>query len=204
MKNDNDQQAVFKFKNISKLHNYLRIKKPNEGWIAFTLQAVLDIILSIIYKEKKICPTNPKIIICGPNLTIALNTPALHLNQLKEYVLKQLIYISPPQHLPHYKYKPKTEVLPSSPFDRTKYNLLPLHCTISRRLRQTFLTLPNFPKHQYTLTYSQICSFISSYIITNQHRFIDNRNKYLCIINNDVLQKAFKVKAFHQCQLSKL
>jgi hypothetical protein len=202
MSNKDDLQAVFRFKKNSTLHDYLKIKKPYEGWIAFTLWSLLDAIFSIVYKEKRFDPSNRKIIICGHQLTHALNTPVFHKKQLKEYVLKQIQYLAPPQHLPFYNYKTQVPMYPLTLNNET--HLLPIHCTLSKPLKKVFSTLPNFPKQQSTLSYNQICNLMSTYILTNHHRIIDKRNKYICLIKNDPLHKVFNVKAFHQCQITKL
>ena len=38
----------------------------------------------------------------------------------------------------------------------------------------------------------------------SKHDFIDPRNKFICMVHNDPLGKAFNVKAFHRCQLTRL
>jgi hypothetical protein len=202
MSNKDDLQAVFKFKKNTPLHEYLKIKKPYVGWIAFTLCSLLNTILSICNKEKRYDPNNKKIVICGHQLTHALNTPAFHTKQLKAYVVKQIQYLAPPQHLPLFKYNTKLIVSPKVP--SLPPNLLPIHCTLSKALKKVLSTLPNYPHQQSTLPYHQICNLMSHYILTHQHRIIDQRNIYICLVKKDPLGKILNVKAFHRSQLTHL
>ena len=83
-------------------------------------------------------------------------------------------------------------------FNKAKsYRLKPL---LKRALKQ----MPSFPHHQRTFEYYDISVYLAKYIIYNKHDFIDPRNKFICMVHNDPLGKAFNVKAFHRCQLTRL
>ena len=64
--------------------------------------------------------------------------------------------------------------------------------------------MPSFPHHQRTFEYYDISVYLAKYIKYNKHDFIDPRNKFICMVHNDPLGKAFNVKAFHRCQLARL
>jgi len=82
-----------KFIEKSKLKNYLILKNPNGNFnnrIIFTLNEILQHLKHIISTEVLYDIQNPVIIICDIHLDHALDMAALHLNQIKDQVLKQL------------------------------------------------------------------------------------------------------------------
>ena len=84
-------------------------------------------------------------------------------------------------------------------FNKAKsYRLKPL-------LKRALKRMPSFPHHQRTFEYYNISFYLSSKIyIYNKDNFIGPRNILICMVHNDPLGKAFNVKAFHRCQLTRL
>jgi len=189
--------TVYKFKNGAPLHSYLQNFQAKPMPAKFTLQTLITNVLSICKKESRFDINNNNIILCGSKLTKALNVPALHIKQLKHYICKQLICVD---QLSTYLCLPNNRSTTSS----NKQKLSAMYCKISPNLKNVFLTLPSFPKHQVEYTYSQICTFMSQYILYHRYRLFDKRNIYVCLIEGDLLQNVFNCKAFHQCQITAL
>jgi len=187
----------------------------------FTLGHLLWDLEYIIKKENLFDPLNPAIILCDSNLEVALDVKVLHVKEIKAYVLRQLIRIVPFQPSlknPCYTIETRSErnqryynelenksnqmvqknKKNQQVFNKAKsYRLKPL---LKRALKQ----MPSFPHHQRTFEYYDICIYLAKYIIYNKHDFIDPRNIFICMVHNDPLGKAFNVKAFHRCQLTRL
>ena len=52
-----------------------------------------------------------------------------------------------------------------------------------------------------TFSVTEILKLLSKYIISKRTTIVDPRNLKLALVENDPLGKAFKVTAFHRCQV---
>jgi len=188
---------TYKFKKNAPLLKYFITKQSKQPAPTFTLPTILIEVLALFEEEKCYDTHNNNIIFCNSQLTKALNVLALHVSQIKKYVLKQLICTDQPK-----KHVNNTFLIKQPVFKNQ--TLLPIHYILSYSLRRVFKTLSSFPTHRMVFSYSEICSFMSQYIVFNAHCLFDERNKFVCIIKNDILKKAFHCNAFHRCQLTKL
>ena len=50
-------------------------------------------------------------------------------------------------------------------------------------------------------SYKEILQMLSKYICSKRTTIVDPRNLKLALLENDPLGKAFRVKAFHRCQV---
>ena len=79
----------YRFKPLSKLREYLFIKtKVKRSY--YMLMEILEDLKVIVRSEKLYDPKNPSIIMCDPDLEIALNMKDLHVTEVREQILKQL------------------------------------------------------------------------------------------------------------------
>ena len=78
----------YRFRMGSSLRRYLEFQKKEHLNKIFTLTYLLDKIILIIQKENMFDPGNENIILCSKYLSHALDVNALHVFQLREYVLK--------------------------------------------------------------------------------------------------------------------
>ena len=79
----------YRFKPESKLKEYLYIK-TNIKRSYYMLVEILEDLKVIVRSEKLYDPKNPSIIMCDPDLEIALNMKDLHVTEVREQILKQL------------------------------------------------------------------------------------------------------------------
>jgi hypothetical protein len=214
--------AKYQFKRGSPLQEYLQTKMREKYGIltfTFTLGNLLSDLKYIIKKENLFDPLNPTIILCDSNLEVALNIKALHVREIKDYVLTQLVCIVPFQtslknpcyaietrneRKLHYYNELENQInqreqqMNQQVFKEAEnYRLKPL---FKRALKR----MPSFPHHQRTFKYNEICIYLSKYIIFHKYDLFDPRNIKLCMVHNDPLGKAFNVKAFHRSQLTSL
>ena len=178
----------------SSLWRYLEFQKKEQLNKFFTLTYLLDKIILIIQKENMFDLGNENIILCSKYLSHALDVNALHVFQLREYVLKHLIVVGPA-----IINDEKTSFLKHS-----KYPNNMCKCVLSFSLRSILSVIPTFPQHQYQFTFKEVCDLLISYILFNYHKFIDIRNKNVFIVKDDPLGTLFKVKAFHKSQAKDL
>ncbi len=178
----------------SSLWRYLEFQKKEQLNKFFTLTCLLDKIILIIQKENMFDLGNENIILCSKYLSHALDVNALHVFQLREYVLKHLIIVN-------------SAVINEAKtlfVHNTKYPDRHCKCVLTFSLRSIFSVIPTFPQHQYEFTFKEVCDLLILYIVFNCQRFVDIRNNEVFIIKDDPLSVLFKVKAFHKSQAKDL
>ena len=85
--------TLFKFQACSKLKSFL-VKKIRVEKTYYTLVEILIILKDIIRGEGLFDDTNPSNILCSNELEEALDKKALHVTEIRDVVLKELIKIS--------------------------------------------------------------------------------------------------------------
>ncbi len=182
----------------------------------FTLTHLLGDLKYILKKEKLYDPLNPAIILCDTRLECALNIKALHVSEVKEHVLIHLVLVLPfhtrkrpiqietrnTKQLRLYNENEESKRLVNLQVQQTfnkdaDYRIKPL-------LKAVLKQLPHFPSHKRTFNYTELCQYLTKYIIYHKEKLIDPRHIKICIVRNDPLGKAFNVNAFHRCQVTRL
>ena len=79
----------YRFKPDSRLREYL-FNKTNIKRSYYMLIEIMENLKVIVRSEKLYDPKNPSIIMCDPDLEIALNMKDLHVTEVREQILKQL------------------------------------------------------------------------------------------------------------------
>ena len=122
---------TYKFKKNAPLLKYFITKKSKQPAPTFTLPTILIEVLALFEEEKCYDTHNNNIIFCNSQLTKALNVLALHVSQIKKYVLKQLICTDQPK-----EYVNNTFLIKQPVFKNQ--TLLPIHYILSYSLRRVF------------------------------------------------------------------
>jgi len=197
-----------------------------------SLGQILTLMKMMIAKAKLFDPRNPSIIECNRELESVFNMRYLHVKQVKEAILKSTILFSEYRqrrnHLDTQKtlpaiYSTNMPVIipptpPATPEQQTdqetdsgigsdeetdcqppkgeiKDEISPLYW-ISEGLCNV-LGLSGKP-----MTYQDISTNLSHYILARKEALFDNRNIMVAIVKNDPLGDVFKVRAFHRDQVS--
>jgi len=215
----NSLLSTYKFKQGSPLKTYLHFKMQEKykKHLTFTLKHLLDDLKYVLKKEKLYDPLNPAIILCDARLEKALNIKALHVSEVKDHVLSHLVLVYKSFHtkkqpiqietrntkrlrLSKENLESKRLIYPQveQTFNKdSDYRMKPL-------LKAALKQLPHFPSHKRTFNYTEICQYLTKYIIYHKKKLIDPRHIKICIVCNDPLGKAFNVNAFHKCQVIQL
>ena len=208
--------TVYKFKEGAPLEAYLaRIMniKP-----LYTLAEILTIIKIVIAEGKMFDERNPSVILCSGELERALDQKALHVREVRETVLKQLLEDS--EHLgpmtlgedsndlaefgnlslvdqPERAVQPQPlQPLPPC-YPNPKFRLKPLFLAVIRSVDEV-------NQKQTIFTYEEISRSLARYILTKRDSLFDQRNPRVALVRDDLLGAAFGVSAFHRCQLRTL
>ena len=80
---------LYEFNKLSKLKNYFT-KKTGIEKSQYTLNEILAILKTIIFKEKLLDPNNKSIVLCSKDLEEALDMKALHITEIQHQVLAQI------------------------------------------------------------------------------------------------------------------
>ncbi|XP_040564096.1 E3 ubiquitin-protein ligase Mdm2 isoform X2 [Lepeophtheirus salmonis] len=220
--------AICQFKDDAPIWNFLHRKFPHLISLDTKQYKFIEIqsTLSQVIKDKKLFDAaNPAIVLCDKDLEDALNVRSFHVSQFSYYITKQFQFIKcePPT-------DPRSNLEAASSTDSlsTESNHVPCEYShknssqsnlrrqpsvdykvegtfiISKELRDTFKLLDNFKSEQSLFEYSEVLSYLSKYIIKKKDTFFDPRNVKIANIEGDLLERAFKVKAFHRSQVTAL
>jgi hypothetical protein len=173
----NIYESYYIFKETSKLKDFIFKYKPSFNASEFTLGDIMKVFNDIIIENKLIDPNNTSMIICSPDMQNVLDRRATYFAELKNLVcFNHLVRVS-----------------------GKKVNKFHL----SRNLLQVFKTLDSFQYNRSGYVYVDICQWLSQYIINNNNKLMDPQNIRVVLCQNDLLGKAFKVKAFHRTQVTR-
>jgi hypothetical protein len=211
----------YQFKKGSPLQKYLQTKVRQKIYneVPIILEKLLRYLKYIIKKETLFDQLNPAIILCDSDLEAALNMKALHAMEIKNCVLPQLVLVTPFHSEKISLKQPYYTIETRNSIKQQYYNKLYTKKQVKQQMQQcTFKEcyrlkpllkialkrMPSFPHHQRTFNYTEICNYLSRYIVHYRNELFDQRNIYLCMVHNDPLGKAFNVNAFHRCQVTSL
>ena len=173
-------QPLF-FRAGSPLRAYLQRKRPEDNFgigQPTTLKKILDSLKPIIKEERLYDARNASILLGDLEFEVAMGMKALHLCELRDQVMKQMVPF------------PTTPVLPPNTKFHVKEDFLAvLHC------------VPEVSKEKRVFTYKELLRHLSTYLLNNKEGLFDLRNVKICHCENDPLGTAFGVKAFHRSQV---
>jgi hypothetical protein len=215
----NSLLSTYKFKQGSPLKTYLHFKMQEKykKHSTFTLRHLLGDLKYILKKEKLYDPLNPAIILCDARLERVLDIKALHVSEVKEHVLTHLVLVYTSFHTRKQPIQIQTRNTKQLRLSKENEELkrlvnLQVQQTFNKDsdyrmkplLKATLKQLPHFPSHKRTFNYTELCQYLTKYIICHKEKLIDPRHIKICIVRNDPLGKAFNVNAFHRCQVAQL
>ena len=226
--NKNLLSTHFKFKNGGYLKPYIRIQTGVRRDV-YTLGEVLTILKNIIREECLFDTKNPSVILCSKPLEKAINMKALHVTEIRDLILQQLVEAnedeifrnqllvqSLPSHTNSYPFVSSTGT--SDHTQSTPPALIrdtPISNSIFANKEARFYLKPAFlnvmrscpsltqqDKEKTIFTYEEVSLRLYSYIISRKNKLFDARNIKLALVHDDPLGVAFGVKAFHRCQVN--
>ena len=195
--------TLFRFKRYSKLKSFIS-NKTGVTKRYYRLIDILNSLKKIIREENLFDQTNPSIILCSPELEGAINQKALHVTEVRDHVLVQLIRVCNKNMIEN-----SAQIVYTAPGP-----ILSLLSKISTYKNAQFTLKPKFLEVLHSVegadqakTYfciEEITLLLSKYIIARKDKLFDSRNIKIALVQSDPLGAAFGVKAFHRCQIIKL
>ena len=205
---------------------YLYQKYPTENIFErtyFYIETVLMWIRAVIASESLCDENNAAMVLCDPDLEEALQVRALHLNEIRNKVLDQLVletdenanvpFPTPPPPPLHPRILPRgapamdrpkglherpTIIPPNMPIRLSeRFKLKPLFLDVLR-------TLDTVENDREIFMYEELSKFLSQYILNHKQTFFDLRNIKAVVCDGDPLGVAFNVRAFHRTQVMTL
>lgn len=222
--------TVFLFKEDSKLRTFLLNKKAiDENKRYLTLAVIMLALKKVIKDESLYDENNTKIILCSQELESAIDRRAMHATEVRNEVIKQLLIAHDQPYLRNIligqswmqrqeQWHPIWNTLHLERLEATHNTILQLSDELnimnSIAAHGKFVPLPDFlkvlrlapgiNKTQTTFSFLEAARLLSSYILSKQNEIFDKRSIKIAIVKDDILGKAFKVKAFHRNQVMSL
>lgn len=191
---------VFGFKENVPLKRFIQ-DTTNREEETFTLAEILEAIKNYISAGRLFDENNPSIIMCSDVLERVFNQKALHVLEVRDIVMSQL---EPRQEQPKDRNQMnQTTTTTSTATLTTIFQDTPRY-ELRNPLREVFQTMDEFDQTKMIFPYDEITALLSAYILKHRDRLFDLRNIKVALVENDPLGQAFKVKAFHRCQLHTL
>ena len=204
------EEPLVEFKMGSALQQFLIRKSKNEIK-AFTFQQILVLLKDIIKSEGLYDPRNLSIILCSEELEIVFNRKVIHLSELRELVLTQIVNTVEIALHKNRLHKHSATKLPKIIVNKvhsnqtrrffghpdTKFEVQPRFLSVLRSVKDADKTKTEF-------SINEIRQLLSEYIISKRETIVDQRNIKIAIVKGDPLGQAFKVTAFHRCQVMAL
>jgi hypothetical protein len=175
----------------------------------YTLVEILNILKKIMREENLFDQSNFSIVMCSPELEEAINAKALHVTQIRDYVLSQLkstqitvpnifqvinggIYARNDVHPTPFTHSINTRFMKDS------------KCLLKPRFLNVLRSVHGCDQTKTIFTYQEVLSLFSLYILSRKDEIFDHRNIELALVENDPIGGVFGVKVFHRCQVNKL
>ena len=211
--------TLFKFQPGSKLKSFL-VKKTRVEKTYYTLVEILIILKDIIRGEGLFDDTNPSIILCDKELEEALDKKALHVTEIRDVVLKELIKISDQNLRDGFPQSKKISSDGSTNRVTTSEDTLqnkPLYqrvmsvftdgntrFSVKPKLLSVIRIVPETDQTKSIFTYKEVMVLISKYILARKDEIFDARNIKVALVETDPIGAALGVKSFHRCQINNL
>lgn len=214
------------FRPRAPLKGYLHSMFPGERFLDttyFVIHEVVTKVKEIIIRDRLYDDRNPELVLCNRSLEIALNTKALHLAEIRDRVVIQLVPEFHPtarDPFPGMSYPEDASCFFSpAPREATEEDYILKRPSLVPHNRQVpldrlfkvepdllaiFRTLDEVEQDREIFSYQELSKFLSRYILAKKMVFFDNRNIKVVIVQGDPLGQALNVRAFHRTQVMTL
>ena len=211
-----------RFKVNSKVHRYLAYHSP--GFVTlrkrdYNLYEVILALKKLIVSEKLYDPQNPTVILCNEFLEDALEVKALHVTEVKDFVIKQMPLIDQEEKIGGCQCQYHGGV--TNPYEVPSWASNSANAVVARAnvspnfdLEAKYYVKPGLLKVLHSIEgvnpllrvfqYRKIADLLSGYILSKRDVLFDERNIKIAMVENDPLGEAFGVKAFARCQVTSL
>ena len=222
--------SFYTFKEGSPLRDYILLK-TNTLRDGYMLLELLNILKRIIKNETMYDIRNTTIALFDKDLEKALNVRALHVSELREVVISQIVRLPWAD-----QFRLINEALISCRLRLRSSNIASdltsdfstpsavpagspttsgrVEPSVYRSPTSQFLLKPDFRRvvshlstfkaDQTLFTYSEATTLLSQYILSKKATFFDSRNITVAMIKGDPLSNALNVDAFHRSQVHTL
>jgi hypothetical protein len=203
----------YRFKPESKLKEYLFIKtKVKRSY--YMLMEILEDLKVIVRSEKLYDPKNPSIIMCDPDLEIALNMKDLHVTEIRDQILKQMTLLRQQNWRKNFNAfisKSKSTSASSRPPAKPK-NLHPLVPDTEAK----YIVKPSLmgllrseceekDRAKAAFKFQEVFHLLCKYLIRRKDTCFDPRNIKVARLHLDPLGRALGgIVRFHRCQAENL
>ena len=205
------------FINNSTLHTYLALKVPYIVSLAERLITMFDIIYALFMIVSHEClfdSNNPTIIICDKDMEMVFGVHAMHMDQLRDYIVKHVDFFglvtfklyshSQPEVISRLPIWAKG-VKGTMPFTDIYKGCKPsrnAYCILKPAFLDFLQSVVDINKTNWS--YNEVCNTLTQYIKNNIDMIVDDRNMEICSIEGTVLGRAFNVRKFSKSQFVKL
>ena len=204
------EEPLVEFKMGSALQQFLIRKSKNEIK-AFTFQQILVLLKDIIKSEGLYDPRNLSIILCSEELEIVFNRKVIHLSELRELVLTQIVNTVEIALHKNRLHKHSATKLPKIIVNKVHSNQTRrffidpnTKFEVQLRFLSVLRSVKDADKTKTEFSINEIRQLLSEYIVSKRETIVDQRNIRIAIVKGDPLGQAFKVTAFHRCQVMAL
>ena len=216
------------FRPGSKLQQYLADEASFSARF-FSLEHILFIFHRVAHERGLYDPRNIAILMSSPALEAAISRWAIHIDEVQNIILSQLILFPVAPIVPHVSPGPLIiaprelersypsafhSFVPSVPlptvWDQAEMASEPVTASsvpddrrfmLSDDLRAVFERCSHFGPLAEWFSWGEALCWLSDYICTNSARLFDPRNYMVCICKGDRLGTALAVDAFHRAQV---
>lgn len=219
--NSNEAEPYFIFTESSKLKRYVKSLTPKSKTF-YRIKEVYSILLDEIRESRLYDSSNPYIILCykNPDFRDALSTEAIHINELKDIITKEMFKIEDTEKVELYiknrkaskKAKNNSQILEKYLTEQSLTNLKSFFApTEDFEKDQKFACRPKFLKVLKSLPYfdhvnqdhflwEEIRSHLQTYMLINCVKFFSKGHKNIAVVKDSLLGDALQVNAFHKDQ----
>ena len=195
--------------NVKPKFNTFLFNKTGVERSYYTLIEIFIILKKIIREEKLFDQTNPSIVMCSPELEEAINVKALHVTQIRNYVLSQLTptQITVPNifQVINEGIDVRNDAHPTAFTNSIKTHFVNnSKCLLKPSFLNVLRSVHGCDQTKTIFTYQEVLSLFSLYILSRKDEIFDHRNIELALVENDPIGGVFGVKVFHRCQVNKL
>ena len=163
------------------------------------LVEILEKLKVIVRSEKLFDPKNPSIIMCDPDLEMALNMKDIHVTEVRHQILKQLTLVKQQNWRKIYRNENtfSSRAQPLVPDKEAKYNVKPCLMVLLRTECEE--------KDKATFTYEEVVQLLFKYLLKRRETLFDPRNLQVVRVHDDPLGRALGgIARFHRCQVPNL
>ena len=170
---------------------------PNNIYQLYQIHAAIK---QLITERSLADPRNPLLIMCDPDLEYALNRRSIHVNQLEQIILMQMVI--PAEYTNAFTSLPPDHRQSLSTKNPAPEPYISIYMTYDTTKSCYDFMRAGYPGTQQTaFRYYQILNKIMIHIEKHRHTMIDNRNPGIIHLKNDPLAKVLDADIIHISQM---